>query len=607
MEEYVGLKWHEYITGKASRDFSAATVTLREHSLALGIVFRALGGDAGLRIAPASPRDYYTRRNFLQKVAGSYQQAELAWRDGETLRLPESLALFPTADLNRKMYLWLTALASQQQTPYQHWFRDNQALTERVLEQFEGLRSIYFELVDAFIPLRPLLDGLPEDEARQEKILRHALESPGSEAELPPARFAPAPVYLWLYPVGEQAADLQQMVGEDPDHAQGKSGKKQKKRKQAERVDAYDKDQGLMVFRLENLFSWSEFVPVDRAGDDTDEEEAENVADDLDMISLSRDRKAASSSIKFDLDLPSAGQDDLVLGEGIHLPEWNYREQRLIPDHCCLLPMIADNTEHVSLPEHLRASAVKLRRQFSNLKPVRHWLNRQLDGDEVDLDAWQAFQTQLQIGTVSGEPRLHRSFSAQIRDLSCLVLADLSLSTDTYINNDQRVIDVIQDSLQLLAEALSATGDRFSIYGFSSLKRSHVRFNLIKNFNERYGDAVRGRIQALKPGYYTRMGAAIRQATKILANERSQQRVLLLLTDGKPNDLDAYEGRYGIEDTRMAILEAKKAGLQPFCVTIDTEADEYLPYLFGNNAYVVIHDPQQLPTELPRLYVNLTH
>ncbi len=606
MEEYVGLKWHQYITGKARQDFSEQAVSLAEQRFSLGILFRALGGDAGLKIEPASPRDYYTRRNFLQKIAGSYQQAELAWRDGETLRLPETLAIFPSRALNRALYLWLTALAAHQGQPYQNWFVDNQALTRRVLQQYVGLDCIYRQLVEAFIPLRPAPESLPDDEAEQERVLRRALENPGSESRLPPAGFAPAPVFLWLYPTGDRSADVQTMVGDDPDQSHNRSGKMKKKRKQAERVDSYDKNQGLMMFRLESLFSWSEFVPLDRAGDDTDEDEAESVADDLDVISLSRDRKAASSAIKFDLDLPSASHDDLVLGEGIHLPEWDYRAQRLQADHCCLLPMIADTAEPAELPAHLRASAIKLRRQFSNLKPVRHWLNRQLDGEEVDLDAWQDFVSLRQQGVQVGDPRLYRVFTAQVRDLSCLVLADLSLSTDSYINNERRVIDVIQDSLLLLSEALGATGDRFAVYGFSSRKRSHVRFNVIKNFNEHYGAAIRGRIQALKPGYYTRMGAAIRQATKVLRNERSHQRVLLLLTDGKPNDLDQYEGRYGIEDTRVAILEAKQAGLQPFCVTIDLEADQYLPYLFGNNAYVVIRDPQQLPSELPRLYVNLT-
>jgi nitric oxide reductase NorD protein len=169
------------------------------------------------------------------------------------------------------------------------------------------------------------------------------------------------------------------------------------------------------------------------------------------------------------------------------------------------------------------------------------------------------------------------------------------------------VIDVIRDSLFLFSEALTATGDRFAMYGFSSLKRGHVRFNHLKSFEERYDSQARGRIQAIKPGYYTRMGAAIRYASTLLAAQPQRQRLLLLLTDGKPNDLDRYEGRYGIEDTRMALHEARQQGLRPFCVTIDIEANEYLPHLFGASGFAVIRKPEDLPKELPLLYAQMTH
>ena len=113
-------------------------------------------------------------------------------------------------------------------------------------------------------------------------------------------------------------------------------------------------------------------------------------------------------------------------------------------------------------------------------------------------------------------------------------------------------------------------------------------------------------MQAIKPGYYTRMGTAIRYATQRLSERPELQRLLLILTDGKPNDLDIYEGRYGLEDTRHAIQEARSAGLTPFCVTIDTSAHDYLPHLFGSHGYTLIHRPQELNHRLARLYAELT-
>ena len=167
-------------------------------------------------------------------------------------------------------------------------------------------------------------------------------------------------------------------------------------------------------------------------------------------------------------------------------------------------------------------------------------------------------------------------------------------------------MDVIRDSLYLLCEALAATRDRFALYGFSSVRRDNVRFHLLKGFDEQYSDQIRGRLAHIKPGFYTRMGAAIRHASAILQQQKNARRLLLILTDGKPNDLDQYEGRYGIEDTRVAIHAARQLGLIPFCVTIDEKAEDYLPHLFGAKGYIVVKDAVELPHLLPRLYAQLT-
>ncbi|WP_417227399.1 nitric oxide reductase activation protein NorD [Amphritea sp.] len=167
------------------------------------------------------------------------------------------------------------------------------------------------------------------------------------------------------------------------------------------------------------------------------------------------------------------------------------------------------------------------------------------------------------------------------------------------------MIDVIRDAVHLFAECLAASGDSFAIHGFSSRRREHVRFNCIKGFNETYSARVRGRIDDISPGFYTRMGAAIRHATELLSEQPSEKKLLLLLTDGKPNDLDCYEGRHGVEDTRKAIMEARNRGLIPFFITIDEKASQYLPYLFGRHGYAFIRLVEQLPRRLPQLYLTL--
>lgn len=606
MEEWVGLKWHEYVTRQAMGEFPEYTVHLKDEARTLGVLFRAMGGDPALSLVTAEPRQFQIRRRFLHKLAGTHRKFELAWRDEDSLRLPERLALFPSRKANRDLYLWLAALASLGEIHHHNWLKGNQAMVQEVLVRWPGLEPMYQRLVRHTLQWRPDPDSLPGVEADREAAIRQALIHPGSVIDLPETLSDPWPVILWLYPVLGRGKLTGQIIGDD--NTQSKSGglAKKRKRRRAERVDAFDKDQGIMLFRLESLFSWSEFIPVDRAGDDSDEDDADAVADDMDMISISLDRREASSAIKFDLDLPSEENDDLYLGPGIHLPEWDWRRQGYRDNFCCLQPLLSKDAVPSPLPERLKRSAQTLRQQFSALKPLRQWERRQLEGEELDLDACLERMVQHRRGLGEVDQKLFRQCKQNQRDLACLVLADISLSTDTYINNNQRVIDIARDGLQLLSEALTASRDPFALFAFSSRRRDHIRFHHLKGFDEPYNDTSRGRIQALEPGYYTRMGAAIRQSIKLLRARPEHQKILLLLTDGKPNDLDLYEGRYGVEDTRMAVQEAHRAGLTPFCVTIDEEANEYLPYVFGSTNYVVIKDPTQLPAQLPKLYLNLT-
>ena len=172
--------------------------------------------------------------------------------------------------------------------------------------------------------------------------------------------------------------------------------------------------------------------------------------------------------------------------------------------------------------------------------------------------------------------------------------------------SDQRVIDVIRDALYVFGEALHAGGDPFEMLGFSSVRRQNVRIQHLKGFDEAWNEPARARVGAVKPGYYTRMGAALRYATLRLAERPERQRLLLILTDGKPNDLDVYEGRYGLEDTRHAVQSAREAGLTPFCVTIDEAAHDYLPMLFGQQGYALVHRPRDLVHRLAQVYAGLT-
>jgi nitric oxide reductase NorD protein len=178
---------------------------------------------------------------------------------------------------------------------------------------------------------------------------------------------------------------------------------------------------------------------------------------------------------------------------------------------------------------------------------------------------------------------------------------DMSGSTKGWINDAER------EALVMLCEALEALGDRYAIYGFSGMTRRKCEVFRIKRFEESYGDTVRSRIAGIEAQDYTRMGAAIRHLTGVLNGIDARTRLLVTLSDGRPDDFsDNYRGEYGIEDTRQALLEAHRSGVKPFCITIDREARDYLPHMYGAVSWTLVQDVAKLPLKVAEIYARLT-
>lgn len=200
MEEYVGELWHKLVTRVADKQHAEAAASLDEISKTAAIFFRALGGDPGLNLSAAPSTRHGARRGWKDWLASSGERIELSWRDGETLRLPEQIALFPERSLNRDLYLWLVALSAVNVDNSLSWIVRNQAATLTTLERFPGFVSRYYRLVEALLPLRTLPKDLPTDEAAQETSIRQALQQPGSVHVLPPSSKPFHPVPLWTHP-----------------------------------------------------------------------------------------------------------------------------------------------------------------------------------------------------------------------------------------------------------------------------------------------------------------------------------------------------------------------------------------------------------------------
>jgi nitric oxide reductase NorD protein len=203
------------------------------------------------------------------------------------------------------------------------------------------------------------------------------------------------------------------------------------------------------------------------------------------------------------------------------------------------------------------------------------------------------------IGQVPDE-RLYLDARPARRGVAIALLVDVSGSTETRVAGDLRIIDLEKIALLLAGEALDAIGDLYAIYAFSGQNAYNVKLTTIKDFGDRNDDAVRRRKAALEPGGSTRLGAAVRHSTRQLARQSAGHRLLLILSDGRPHDIDKYDGTYGVEDSRQAIMEARASGVFPFCLTVDADASEYLPRIFGSAGHRILQRPEQLPQALLR-------
>jgi nitric oxide reductase NorD protein len=629
LEETVGQFWHRLV-GRAVTypRHPGLGVSLDEVRTSLAVFFRGLGGEAGVQLAGTAARVSSHRLNLLQRIGVAEERLEQPGRDAATLFLPPKIELFPSSALNRSLYFWLAAYFAYVPTepineadPLRRdllVLRRVQETVATVLAECPGLTGTYTELCAAMREARPRRP-LPACEGKVESI---ALSLLGDGSAAPPPlwdtaagpaglpRQAPAgyqpflPVPLW----GDtwiRDAGAANRNGDEPAGPSDLAASDTRKRFAARReADQPQRGDPFILNRFEKILAMAEMVNVNRPSDDDDDENAEKALDDLEEIPLSSHKGKPASKLKFDLDLPPEAVDTACLTADLTYPEWDYTRKAYLPNHCRVLAARAtEQGEAWEADEEARRRIRRVRRQFEALRPKHEILRAQPDGEEIDIDALVRARSDLLSGG-SGSERVHLASKRQAHDLAVTLLVDVSLSTDAWID-DRRVLDVEKEALMVLAHGMAACGDSHSILTFTSRRRSWVRVETVKDFDEPMSQAVTRRITALRPGYYTRIGTGIRHATAKLAERPNRQRLLLVLTDGKPNDIDHYEGRFGIEDTRRAVMEARRAGVTVFGVTVDREAQSYFPYLFGRGGYAIVGQVAKLPSALPAIYRQL--
>ncbi|MGD9850828.1 MAG: nitric oxide reductase activation protein NorD [Nitrospirales bacterium] len=298
------------------------------------------------------------------------------------------------------------------------------------------------------------------------------------------------------------------------------------------------------------------------------------------------------------------------LGEGQYLyQEWDGIVGDYRPQWCRVVEHEAQEGSPDFVDETFRTygAVIKMiRRYFECIRPEAfRRIGRQSDGEEIDCDAMVSWLVDRKRGADPSD-QIYASRQKRDRQVAVAFLIDMSGSTSRQLGTGGRTVnDIEKEGLLVLSEALSAVGDQFAIYGFSGKSRQSVDLQVIKDFSHRAGGRVGLKISGIKPRQQNRDGAAIRHATCRLLEQAAKVRLLVLLSDGKPLD-DDYTDEYALEDTKMALREARLKGIHPFCITIDQAATDYVKRMYGDVGYLVVDEIDSLPTRLPKIYQRLT-
>jgi hypothetical protein len=297
----------------------------------------------------------------------------------------------------------------------------------------------------------------------------------------------------------------------------------------------------------------------------------------------------------------------VVIADAVPYPEWDYRQQGYRRDWCWLQEKVmrgADPSWVDRVQQKNRALFLQLRRQFEALRPLPQTLKAQWQGEELDLDAYVESYADQKAQSYYQEA-VYQERKRKNREVAAAFLVDISASTATPVKSG-RIIDLEKEALVALTYALEILGDQYALYAFSGRTRKRCDFYPLKNFGEPFSPEIKRRLASLEPQDYTRMGVALRHTLKALEGVEAKVKILFVLSDAKPNDFDYYEGPYGLEDTRKALLEAREKCIQPFGLVIQDKENGDHKRLFGARNYVIINRVEDLPRKLPELYRYLT-
>ncbi|HQW45445.1 MAG TPA: hypothetical protein PLZ98_00135, partial [Chitinophagaceae bacterium] len=287
--------------------------------------------------------------------------------------------------------------------------------------------------------------------------------------------------------------------------------------------------------------------------------------------------------------------------------EWNYTKNEFKKKYCKVYPvnqMQVDKNYYLQTIKENEITLLGLRKMLTSVNNKLQQIRRQTDGDEFELDALSDMYIDI-IAKRTPSENIYISKRKKEKDISILLLLDISLSSDGYADGN-KVIDVEKQVSILFGEILNEFNIDFSIQGFYSKTRNFSSYVSLKEFDENW-HSTKHKIGSLEPCGYTRIGPALRHSGFLLSQRPSHNKWVILLSDGKPNDYDKYEGKYGIQDVKHALFELKSQNINSYALAIEAQAKYYLPQMFGQNHYQILTTPVELLKSLIKLYEKIKY
>jgi nitric oxide reductase NorD protein len=533
-------------------------------------------------------------------------EREGGWQ-GNVFYLPKTVSLYDAAELNIRFYIFRLFYLITQKSLQLNWpigsdnsiaksqqqaIDQSSKVLKKLFEEYPLLEPIYQELKDKF-PFQPAKKGEKSSQdfswlygrwmknvpsREKENQIKNINTEPAKSAAINPKTVIEA-----------QKADEVEIL-----HVDKKAQEDYMLTNNFEKIDTVDEFDGV----------WRDFD-----GDDSLEEDLEALQE-YNLKHMVRVDDPVHSVYQADyVSNASIAESVAIENNNFHLlyPEWDYKKRQYEYDYCKVFPKKLsgmDNEYFVKTIEQNRSLLVRLKKTFAQLNNKWEQSRRQISGDAIDIDAATDLFTDIKAHRTPDE-RIYTKKRKQAKELGLLFLLDLSLSSDAYANGN-RIIDVEKQISILFGEVLNEYGIDFQIDGFYSKTRNNTAYITLKAFNEPWLKA-RTRIGAAEATGYTRIGPAIRHATSILEKNPNRKRWLILLSDGKPNDYDKYEGKHGVEDIKQSLREMRVKGINNFAFAIEEQAKFYLPQMFGENHYNILTSPVELLNSLTKLYDRIEH